>query len=310
MSNSQDSSGEKTSFDLRDYVEATIEAARHTSLLTKVLVVASVLISVGWYNSFSGSWQRQRIKQAYLADDRAACAWLECDKYPQALIAESDGKTPALKLREQLRQEAVRAYVQNVRFVKAPIFDVGVDVNDLGFIGGAGLVVIMLLLKYSLSRETKNLNLSLREAIHHDKLTAFYHAVAMRQVFTVPRVMREKKSHFSLVASPTRAVCILPVIVFLFGVTYDYYSTLRFALYSLNIVWFTLLVEAIWLFLLVYLAAQCWQRQSHIDLIWEQHWKRIEGHKSTVIRLKEDMVQDFGSDEAVDRALRSLRTEP
>jgi hypothetical protein len=46
-----------------------------------------------------------------------------------------------------------------------------------------------------------------------------------------------------------------------------------------------------------------------MNRLWEQHWKRIEGHKSIVIRLSEDLVEDFGSDEAVDRALRSLGTE-
>jgi hypothetical protein len=309
MSNSQDSDGLKSSFELRDYVEATIEAGRHTSGLTRVLVVATVLIGLGWYNSIGGSWQRQRVKQAYLADERAACVWLECEKYPQALMAESDGKTPAFKLREQLRQEAVKAYVQNVRLIKAPIFDVGVDVNDLGLIGGAALIVIMWLLKDSLSREVSNLNVSLREAVHHGKLTAFYRGVAMRQAFTIPRMMGEKKTHLPLVASPSRAVCILPVIVLVIGVTYDYYSGIGLAIYSLKLVLFPLLLEAISLFILIWLAVQCWQRQSKMNRLWEQHWKRIEGHKSIVIRLSEDLVEDFGSDEAVDRALRSLGTE-
>lgn len=53
MANSQDSEL-KSAFDLRDYVEATIEASGHASLLTKVVVVASVLFGVSWYNSFSG----------------------------------------------------------------------------------------------------------------------------------------------------------------------------------------------------------------------------------------------------------------
>jgi cell shape-determining protein MreD len=297
-----------STFDMKDYVEATNDAARRTRTVTIVLVVASVLIGIGWYNSMRWSWELHRIRQAYDPDDRFVNRMLDSDRHPGVLIADKDGKTPADRFRTELQQATVKAYVENVRFLRAPFFGVAFDVNDLGVIGGIALIMILLAMRYSLSREIKNLNVSLREAIYHNDLSAFYHALAMRQVFTVPHMKGEKKNLW--LASSSRLICILPAGVFLLGVIYDYYSTFRLGVYSVKVVTLALIVETIWLALIIYLAFRCWERKRHIDEVWQRHWDRMIGHKSAVIRLDKDLIQEFGSDAEVNRALRSLRERP
>ena len=308
MPDPTESHGLSSTFDMKDYVDATNDAARRTRTVTIVLVVASVLIGIGWYNSLRWSWEIHRIRQAYDPDDAFIYRMLDSDRHPGVKNVDKDGKTPADKFRAELQQATVKAYVENVRFVRAPFFGVAFDVNDLGVIGGIGLIIILLAMRYSLSREIKNLNVSLREAIHHDQLSAFYHALAMRQVFTVPHMKGEKRNMW--LAASSRVICIFPAGVFFLGVAYDYYSTLRLGVYSVKVVTPALIVETVWLILIVYLALRCWERKSHIDDVWQRHWDRMEGHKSAVIRLDKDLVQEFGSDEEVNRALRSLRQRP
>jgi len=296
---------------MKDYVKATNDAARRTRTVTIVLVVASVLVAIGYYNSLQWSWGVERVREAFDNSDTAResiAARLVSGGHKPDLIKEGpDKKTEIDKYREYLQEATAKAYVENILTVKAPFFGIAFDVNDLGVIGGLGLVIILLVMRYSLSREIKNLNVTLREAVHHDKLPEFYHALAMRQVFTVPHMKGEKRNRW-LGAAP-RVICLLPACVFFLGVFYDYYSILRYGLYSFTVVTFTLVVETFWLILIVYLATRCWERQSHIDGVWEQHWNRLEGLKSAVIRLKEDLVQEFGSDEVVDGVLRRFRTE-
>ncbi|MBC8029734.1 MAG: hypothetical protein H7Z16_06450 [Pyrinomonadaceae bacterium] len=322
MSDSLENHALDREFDLDGYVSVTSDAASRTRTVTIVLVVASVLIGIGWYNTLSSSWQLHRLRQAYNLDEGRVCELLDCAHNPKlkekedvesikilglAGLGESGGKSPVSKFRDQIRHESMRAYIDNVRSIRAPFFGIAFDANDLGVIGGVTLILILLMMRYSLSREIKNLNVSLREAVIHDRLPGFYHAVAMRQVFTVPHMKGEKKNQW-LAASP-RAICVLPVLVFTSVVVYDYYSTYRLGVVRPGEVSVALAVETVWLGLIVYLAARCWERQSHIDGVWKEYWKRLDGKRSRVVRLRKDLVEEFGSDEDVDKALRRFRSE-
>lgn len=108
--------------------------------------------------------------------------------------------------------------------------------NDLAPIGGLSLIIILLLMRFSLSREIKNLNVSFREARHHSQLCHFYHALAMRQVLTVPEMKGEKQNWWLVKAS--QFVFILPVSVFSLGVFYDYWSTFRYGLFTAQVAFF------------------------------------------------------------------------
>jgi hypothetical protein len=74
-------------------------------------------------------------------------------------------------------------------------------------------------------------------------------------------------------------------------------------------VYLMLYIEIV-LFLCIWtLSVKCWERQSHIDEVWNQYWNRMEGIKSSVIRLNKEFIEEFGSDDAVNRALESMRAQ-
>lgn len=52
-------------FDIKDYVDATTDAASRTRTVTIILVIATVLIGIGFWNSVKWSWAAERVKAAY-----------------------------------------------------------------------------------------------------------------------------------------------------------------------------------------------------------------------------------------------------
>lgn len=301
MSTPNDDCVLNSTFDINYYVEGSNDAAIRTRTVTIVLVVACVLISLGWYNSLKWSWARDRIRQAYDVGDETIFKVLNPNNPPQ-------GNDPvAMAYREHLKVATVTAYVENIRLVKVPFFGIVFDVNDLGFVGGFGLVIVLVLMRYSLSREIKNLNVSFREAEQHKKLCAFYHALAMRQLFTVPHMKGETRNR--KLAKLPELVSIMPAFLFTLGVVYDWYSVVALHMYNFPTVTFTLCAEVVWLVLIWFLSYKCWERKRHINSIWDKYWKRIEGMKSSVVMLDKEMIEEFGTDAAVNSALRTLRAK-
>jgi hypothetical protein len=245
------------------------------------------------------SWARDRIKHAYDINDLSILRVLNPNSPP------SGDDPAAVAYREHLQEATVTAYVENIRFVRVPFFGIAFDVNDLGFIGGFGLVIVLVLMRYSLSREIKNLNVSFREAEHHKQLCGFYHALAMRQLFTVPHMKGETRNR--KLAKLPEVVSLMPAFLFTLGVGYDWYSVVGLRMYSIHSVTFTLCAELVWLVLIWRLSLKCWERKRHINSIWDKYWRRIKGMKSSVVLLDNELVEEFGSDESVNKALRSLR---
>ncbi|MCI0471922.1 MAG: hypothetical protein L0Y73_09700, partial [Candidatus Aminicenantes bacterium] len=78
-----------------------------------------------------------------------------------------------------------------VKTIKIPFFNIGFDINDLGFIGGFSFFILMLILYYSQKREHENL-----DTVHafiawnfkgEDKID-YYYLMSMNQVLSSPQL--------------------------------------------------------------------------------------------------------------------------
>jgi hypothetical protein len=258
-------------FEIKDYVDSAGDAAIRTRTISVVLVIACVLIFIGFWNSLHSSWAVERLRAVHNTESESIFGMLQSDNF----IPDNDEKAA---YRDALRKEVVRGYVDNVRFIKLPFFGIAIDVNDLGIIGGLSLIIIMLTMRFSLSREIKNLNVSFRESLYHDRLSQFYHTLAMRQVFTVPEMMGESVNLFLSIAP--KLVCLLPAFVITLAAGYDFHSIFNLRIYnfwevgSLLVFETVVLVPAIWWISLV-----CLERQFHIDEIWSDYWELIDSGK-------------------------------
>jgi len=88
-------------------------------------------------------------------------------------------------------------YLEDVakrNYVDAPAFGVRLDVNDLGLVGGATLLIISLMLRSSISRELQNVRFVFDSACDGDEIIERYRILAMHQVITpVPIEASDKR---------------------------------------------------------------------------------------------------------------------
>jgi hypothetical protein len=172
------------------------------------------------------------------------------------------------------------AYDDNVMFIKIPVFGIAIDVNDLGFIGGISIFIILCLLRFGISREIKNLNISFKEAFQHNKLCKFYHSLAMHQVLTVPNMEGETTNKQLVILS--KLVYLMPVVVLCFGVGYDFYSIFRLFLFPWSEVQTQILIQLITLVFVIVISLRCLERQLHIDRIWGQYYYILRDNPATL----------------------------
>lgn len=95
----------------------------------------------------------------------------------------------------------------------------------------------------------------------------------MHQVFTIPQMRGETRNWLLLIAP--RIVCLLPALVYSFGVGYDYYTISKVGLFAWRDNLFLIVFKAVCLIALWWLSIRCWERQSHINSIWDQFWSRL-----------------------------------
>lgn len=101
---------------------------------------------------------------------------------------------------------------ESVKTIEIPFFNIGFDINDLGFIGGFSFFILLLILYYSLKREFENLdtvyafisaNFKLEDRLH------YYYLLSMSQVLSSPQLpVREIKAPVKPKKSMIKAISI------------------------------------------------------------------------------------------------------
>jgi len=79
-----------------------------------------------------------------------------------------------------------RTRIERVVNVSIPFFGGAFDVNDLGVFAGASFIIILLLFRFSLFRELRNVRLVFKTAKTVEQLELCYNRLAMQQVLTNP----------------------------------------------------------------------------------------------------------------------------
>lgn len=253
--------------DIQDYLDATSDSSLRTRTVSFLIVVASLVVFAGLLNSLQSSWMLTRIQM------------LNDPNHPYIIgkIGEAPKEnTPAYgsyqKRYESLYSAYARSYVENTFAIRVPFFGFTFDVNDLGLLGGLALLILLTILRFCLSREINNLELSFFEASRIKKLKELYILLAMRQVLTVPQTSRFQAKGF-LIAIP-KVLCFLPVIVHTSVTVHDALTIDMF-----RDSWHAMIVMVSDFVLLVAIAIVTFMvitRLMRIDLIWSNCWNDVQ----------------------------------
>jgi hypothetical protein len=278
----------KSTLDFEDYLEAAGDAAKRTRTVILVLVVASVLTFVGLLNSLSDTWMAKRVQtlsKAGIALTKPPDALDEDDNKALGYLQEKIGLAPS-KYREgketdeykeykkhydELYIGMVRAYVENTFTIRVPFFGIAFDINYLGLLGGLGFVIILVLFRFTITRELDNLKLSFEEAQARTQLWQFYHLLAMRQVLTTPPMKQKKRSKFMQFIP--KMICFLPLIVHAI-VTANDFSTSRIIGEKISeaLTKGILYEDSFFLVSIIILTIACYRRWKRIDVVWNEYW--------------------------------------
>ena len=208
----------KDSVDIQVYVSAATESSRRTSSAMYLLLVASVVIFAAYWNVRPGSWTASRI---IMSEDalrwygwrEEARAKLSPDQRAQfdrsRRFAQMFNLTTREALEADIKHHTDRYRQQSV--ISIPIFNIQVDVSDLGLLGGFTFVNLLILLRLSLGRELANLKFVFAEANRRQQLQTAFHLLSMHQVLAVPPHQGAMIGRFW--SKTNRALLVLPLII-------------------------------------------------------------------------------------------------
>ena len=249
---------------IKDYVEASSEAAKRTRRIIVVLMIASVLMFSGLLSSLGSNWKFQRLRA--LEDVNGEYVKRRLGPPPQ----DSDSHSLYVARYNQLYSAALKDFVENAYTIRVPFFGIAIDINDLGPIGGVALVIIMVLFRTSITRELDNLRLSFKEAEADNQLNTLYYLLAMRQVLTFPNIDGKERSKF--IETAPKMLILTPLLIYSLIVMSD--------LRTLNIIGyippiqmsFLIILELFLLIVVIVITKQSLIKLKQIDELWNYFW--------------------------------------
>jgi len=255
--------------DIQDYLDATSDAAKRSRNASITVVIASVLVFAGLLNSLQNSWMMQRLH--------------ECNDMNSNYVTSKIGVRPQTNDRtiiaayenryKEFYAALMRTYVDNSYVIRVPFFGFRVDANDLGLVGGIAFVIILIMLRFSISREVDNLNTSFTEAETLGQLPEFYVLLAMRQVFTVPASDSINRTPF-LMWVP-KLFCFAPLLVYIAVVGHDVATSgigLRLSDVHTIILFCS---EALLVVMILILTRMVVRRLRRVDELWDRKWTTV-----------------------------------
>jgi hypothetical protein len=93
-------------------------------------------------------------------------------------------------------QQRERSLMENAYTVKVPFFGVAFDVNDLGLIGGIGLIIVLIMMRFSLRSYILSLRMGIKASTEFDSEVEFYEILASRQLFAFPTLKDSRQTIF------------------------------------------------------------------------------------------------------------------
>lgn len=266
---------------LRDYLDAAGDAAKRARFVIVVIVITSILTFAGFLNSLQVHWMVQRIQAT--ANDKGlqdAQRSYVATKFPQI-----KDQTTFDNTKKEFYSALIKSYVDNTFTIKVPFFGITFDVNDLSLLSGLAYFILLILFRFSLMREYENTHLAFEAVGDKDNMVSFYNLLAMRQVLTIPPVLKpiprtQHDEGFRWATVIPKVLSFLPFVTLTIVVIHDFRTQHIGDILSSGHTLF-LYVASVTLCVLVFVTTiSCLRVWINIDHEWRDRWKAIRGRAS------------------------------
>jgi hypothetical protein len=171
---------------------------------------------------------------------------------------------------------------RDIKSFRIPFFDVNFDINDLGFIGGLGFSIILLVFYLSLIREKENIKIAfkasdLKYKKDYKKRRQFYYLLSMNQLIIMPHIMNKKgKRIFKIL--PLTLLCF--PFIFSFCVFINDIRTIKYGTnFSTGMTSFGYCTCIIFLVLIILFTTICFFEIYAIDRLWKEEKILLDNNK-------------------------------
>ncbi len=290
---------------IRDYLDACNHVSGRARAILLLLTTVTVLVFVAQLNTLQNQWMRARVRSLANASLRPPASshsiandeqwsWVlrdrigprpdpRADQY-QGIAGESDYKFD-LDLYKSKYIAVFGAYcnhfVDTAYSVKIPFIDASIDINDLGFVGGSALTVLLTLFAFTLFRERECLVNAFAAAKKMNQTEDFYHLLAAGQVFTTPQTGAPRRD-FARIGSAwfahliPKLVCTSPLIVQLTVCFHDLWTIGLGAVQDDPHVAVVLGSEVVTCMLILPLTIVVIKFLFDNDAMWRTHWNALK----------------------------------
>ncbi len=182
---------------IRDYLLAATESSIRSRRILVLLIIASILIFIAFWNSRDSSWVlthvqwAEEIETLFRQPQAHSKALSDGEKRIQARAG--DYHIESAEDAQHFHEHLLDLMAEHVIYVRVPVLGVAFDINDLGIFSGITLMVLLLWCRFALWHERRNLQLCMAESRPKDR-KAVYRYLAMRQLLTIPPRLADEKT--------------------------------------------------------------------------------------------------------------------
>lgn len=249
---------------LKQFIEATGESSSRVRAAAVLAVVASVTLLAGSLHVGTPNWYYKRVAEV----DHDAETLL---RMPAATLPLNFDPKELNQYRQAIFKQMYSNHVVNV-----PVFGVAVHVEDLGMLGGAFLVVIAFMLRYSIERHLVNCRILFARGRALGRLKDCYDLLAMQQVLTVPlaeeddRLRNRSPFSISILRHLPKLLFMPPALVMAFEARQSWLTAVDVIELTGSLVWIRHMVTVAWLAIVTALVVGALRRSRDIDAEWDR----------------------------------------
>jgi hypothetical protein len=280
------------------YIKAATSSSDRGRIVMIVMVTASVLVFVGFWNNAPGGWLDNRIEvrrdalrfftnpgqPAFEPANDASLKPEERERYKKAkqFIENSSLNINSSDDRAQLLGEVMelrKLRIEKIRMIQLPFFGAVFDMNDMGIFAGITFAIVLLWFRYSLAGELRNFTLAFEEAESDNepgdkrKLKLCYDLLAMHQVLTVPPMVGEKRRTIWVVI--TKAFFFIPLLIELEQLRLNWVTRSLGNVLSAKLMLNLLATNGVSVLITAILTWQCVSLSLRIDKVWNDAARKL-----------------------------------